>query len=381
MFKMGNKKKIILILVLGIAVILLGGYLVLQQFVMNRSVLEDPTVSVVSQFDEYTTPSAIQDKTVTFLILGVSNDDEERPDDNMTDTMMLVTLDVPNCKASVLQIPRDTFIGNETANGKINAVYGQDKSYWDYNGINGLKKMLYETLQIRIDHYATIQMDGFRTMIDAIGGVTMDVPVDIELNGTEVSKGLQTLDGEQAIAVVRARYSYASGDDLTRLNTQKLFLTGLMEQCQDLSVKDMAGLLPTVMNSVTTDLTPNEVLEYYKLAKLLEADDVHVAVLPGMGLDHYFQDKQGNRHTVYGLYPEATAELLNEYFRPYADPVGAEDLGIVETPAAEQEQEELKNRQDQSNSEDSETDREQTEPADESSSDRQSSRNASTAIS
>lgn len=343
--------KIALIIVMVIVVIVVAGYLVMRYYVMNQRILEDPTMDEVSVVSEYNTPLQIQDKTSTFLVLGISNDDDERPDDNLTDTMMLVTLDILNNKVSVLQIPRDTFIGNETASGKINAIYGQDKNYWDYHGIYGLKKMLNETLKINIDHYATIQMDGFREIIDAIGGVTMDVPVDIELNGTEVSKGMHTLNGEEAIAVVRARYSYENGDDLTRLKTQRLFLSGLMERCKSFTVSDMANLLPNLMSDVTTDLTINEALEYYKWAKQLQTEDIYVEVLPGEGLEYYFKDKQGNQHTVYGLYPEATAKLLNEHFRPYSEAVTAQQLNIVQTPAVEREQEKQRNNEQESNQE------------------------------
>ena len=316
-------------------VIFLAVVCVIGLSALNARPMADPTVQTPDGGieDQYNTPSTITDKMANFLVLGVSNDPELRHDDNMTDTIMVVSCDFEAEKINILQIPRDSYIGYETNTGKINAIYGQSAEDWDYAGLDGLVRMIHETFGLTIDHYATIQMDGFAEIVDQIGGVTMDVPVDMELDGVEISAGEQTLTGEQAIAVVRVRKAYANAD-LGRLDTQKLFLAALAEKCLDLSVADMAGLISPVMNTVTTDLSLAEMLEYYKLIQGMDLSRISVMTVPGTGL--YTRETNIGEQAVYSISGQQTADLLNQYFRPYEEAVPLEDLNIIELTDGQQ---------------------------------------------
>lgn len=269
--------------------------------------------------DGIQTPSSIKNKVSTFLIVGISDDEAERESTALTDTIMVATVDFEQQKVSVLQIPRDTFVGKATPTGKINAIYNRGKD-WDYNGLEGLSQMIYEMFQLNIDHYVTLKMDGFADIVDSIGGVEMNVPVDMELNGTYVSAGTQVLNGKQAIAVVRTRNVYNNGD-LGRIETQRAFLSAFVQKCLSLGVGDMTRLIPQCFDSVNTDVTPMEAIDYYKAIR--GVDMGNISMMSVVGEPAYYGDQ-----SVFSVYPNAMAEMLNQYFRPYSDRVPAERLQI-----------------------------------------------------
>lgn len=272
-------------------------------------------------FSPIQTPGHIRDKVNTFLVVGISDDESERESTALTDTILLAQIDFEKNKVSILQIPRDTYVGGEvTPTGKINAIYNRNEE-WDYHGLAGLSQKIHEMFQIEIDHYVTMKMDGFADIVDSIGGVPMNVPVDMELNGTVVKAGQQTLNGKQAIAVVRTRNVYSNGD-LGRIETQRAFLSAFANQCLNLGTAQMMGLIPKCFESVNTDLTAMDAVEYYKAVKDLDLSNVSVMTVPGEAASYGDQ-------SVYSVYPEHTAQMLNQYFRPYSDSVPASQLQIL----------------------------------------------------
>lgn len=288
---------------------------------LNAPLLQSKFGSIISGI---ATPDAIKDKVSTFLVLGIADDENERDSTNLTDTIMLVTMDLQTKKASVLQIPRDTYIGDETPTGKVNAIVNRDPDYWDYSGIPGLSKMLNEMLQVNIDHYVTMKMDGFEQIVDSVGGVEMIVPADMELNGTEVSAGQQTLDGKQAIAVVRTRNVYDNGD-LGRVETQRAFMSAFVSKCLSLNTIEMMGIIPDCFKSMNSDITGRKAMGYYKKISGMDFSNFSIMSLPGEAGTYYSPDGE---QSVYEIDPNATAEMLNTYFRPYSNPVPVENLQI-----------------------------------------------------
>lgn len=319
--RLNRKQKMIIAALIALIVIALLTVGVV--FALNYRFFEEKTEPGTSGeiiTESMQTPSEIKEKVVTFLVLGIADDPEERESTSLTDTIMVATVDVEKKSVSVLQIPRDTYVGNETSTGKINAIYKQSSSSWDYAGLRGLTQMIHEMFQLNIDHYVTVQMDGFKELVDLIGGVTMDVPVDMELNGTVVKAGTQTLNGEQAIAVVRTRNVYANAD-LGRMNTQKLFLQALIEKCLDLDLVTMTRMIPTVMANITTDLTAGDMLGYINVAKGMSTENIVFNTVPGYG-------DMVSGQSVYVVDAQETADLLNEQFRPYTEDVPASELQI-----------------------------------------------------
>lgn len=292
---------------------------VIAVFVLNTSFLKNTEQGGDGMLDNaITTPTEIKEKCVTFLVAGIDYV-EGSGRGKLTDFIMVVVFDINNKKVDALRIPRDTYIGNDhTATGKINEVYGRNSG-----GIEELAKVINKTFNLTIDHYITINMDGFISMIDKIGGVDVDVPKTFTLEEVTIEKGMQHMTGFVAEKFVRERKSYANGD-LGRIEMQQIFMEALLQKMFTLEKTKIASLAPSLIKDVTTDLTLGEMLGYYN--KLLEVDrvnDINFHVVPITGA-------MNGSYSVVSIKKYPTADLLNEHFRPYTPEVGVEDLGIIE---------------------------------------------------
>ncbi|MFE4669338.1 LCP family protein [Streptomyces sp. NPDC056716] len=153
-----------------------------------------------------------------------------------TDSMMI--LHTGSNGSTLVSLPRDsnveipTFVGSESGKTyegtgrevKLNAAYAED-------GPELLVRTVEFNTGLRIDHYVEIGFAGFANIVDAVGGVEMDIPQDIKdtNSGADLKKGTQTLNGEEALAFVRTRYALA-GSDLDRTKNQQAFLSALANQ-------------------------------------------------------------------------------------------------------------------------------------------------------
>ncbi|MEU9981937.1 LCP family protein [Streptomyces sp. NPDC050856] len=153
-----------------------------------------------------------------------------------TDSMMILAA----CGSgnTMISLPRDSdveipsFVGSESgkkfpAQGrrvKLNAAYAED-------GPELLVRTVEHNTGLRIDHYAEIGFAGFANIVDALGGVEMDIPKAFKdkKSGADFQAGKQTLNGEQSLAFVRTRYAFA-GSDLDRTKNQQKFLATLANQ-------------------------------------------------------------------------------------------------------------------------------------------------------
>ncbi|MEO3976406.1 LCP family protein [Streptomyces sp. CAU 1734] len=188
-----------------------------------------------------------EDDCTTYLIVGsdsregMSSDEKKRlrtgsAEGKRTDSMMILA----DCSGgtTMISLPRDSdveipsFKGSESgklfpAAGrrvKLNAAYAED-------GPELLVRTVEHNTHLRIDHYAEIGFAGFASIVDAIGGVEMDIPKAFKdkKSGADFTAGKQTLDGEQALAFVRTRYAFGEGD-LARTKNQQKFLSALASQ-------------------------------------------------------------------------------------------------------------------------------------------------------
>lgn len=157
-------------------------------------------------------------------------------DEGRTDSIMI--LHVGSSGNTMVSLPRDSdveipsFTGSDSGKHyegrgqrtKINATYAQD-------GPELLVRTVEHNTGLRIDHYAEIGFGGFAKIVDAVGGVEMNIPRDIKdkKSGADLKKGTQTLDGKESLAFVRTRYALP-GSDLDRTKNQQKFLAALANQ-------------------------------------------------------------------------------------------------------------------------------------------------------
>lgn len=302
---------IIIIAIFTVSVLALMNLRLMQEKPVTENSDANSTEIVSQQYTDVT----IKDKSVNFLVVGL--DESE----SLTDVIMIVNYDIEQNKVSILQIPRDSFIGDDYITGKINSVYGHAPV--GQTKIGALIQVVNEQFKLPIDHYVTVTLEGFRNAVDDMGGVEIDLPQAIYyLPGKTLQPGLQTLDGEKAEWFIRYRAGYTTGD-IGRMEARALFIKALAQKASKLSVTSAVSLATTMYSEVTTDLSLKEILAYVNLAMGMDFDNIYTEIVPGNGVMH-------NSFAVYGIDAEETADILNEHFRPYSDKVDAEDLEIAE---------------------------------------------------
>ncbi len=234
-----------------------------------------------------------------------------------TDTMMLVVVDEKADTYNILSIPRDTLTHAPYSVPKINSAYG----YYGGGeaGMEGLYDLIDDCIGFRPDAYAVVNFESFAELVDVMGGVKFNVPVDMDVDGVYLTAGEQTLNGEQALAVVRYRAGYAMAD-LQRVQVQRELIGAAMSQWMSpSSVTKLPDLLGFLATEVETDLN---VLNLAWLAEsLLTCEQGVSETLPGMA-------QMIGDGSYYVLDPYGVADVINKYYNPYAADITVDDLNI-----------------------------------------------------
>jgi len=259
-----------------------------------------------------------------------------------SDVIMSATFDTNNRTLNVVSIPRDTLV-NVSWNLKLaNSIYPvlhntfrseTDREKREELVMAGSVERFASILGYNVDFWVTINMRGFAALIDAIGGVDFEVPVNMNYHDPyqdlhiNYSRGMHRgLTGRQSLEILRFR-GYASAD-IQRINTQQLFLTAAVEQIlakrSSINVSSLASIF---LNHVRTDI-PLTSLVWFGLRFLeLEAENVRFAQVPGNNID--FVTIQGASQGYVTIYIEEWLEMLNEMLNPLANDLVAEDLSIL----------------------------------------------------
>ena len=284
-----------------------------------------------AQLDEaIATPLQTRKKAVNVLICGIDNDSRDAyHTQNMTDVMILANLDFEGGKATLLQIPRDTYVGDVTSTGKLNAVYNKESS--DSEGINALAHQLNRMFALPVDHYVTITMEGFRKAVDAVGGIEVELESEmvfhlrdeneVVVNTVTLPAGRTTLDGTMADLFVRYR-DYVRAD-LDRLNVQRIFIAAVMKKVQQMSVWELLSALKEVYPYLRTDYSIAGLANTLLKSKDFSSDSVTAIRIPG-------EPAMVRGQSVFSVHLDALADTLNTYMRPYSEPCSVSDLGAIE---------------------------------------------------
>lgn len=254
----------------------------------------------------------IQDgKRTNVLLLGI--DARAGEEEARTDSMIFVSVDPELKKAVIISIPRDTRVTiNGSKDQKICAanVYG---------GAELAKKKVEELLHTHVDYYAKANFEGFEEIIDILGGVTIDVeermyhPSANPLENIDLQKGVQTLNGQQALSFVRYR-SYAMGD-IDRTTHQQKFLKAVVEKVtQPATLLKIPKLLDVIKENLKTDMPMGTIIQMASWAPLFESQNVVTQTLPGYFLD--IRDSAGHLLNSFWAADEKIApHLLNDLYQ------------------------------------------------------------------
>ena len=258
----------------------------------------------------------IADKDPIFvLIMGVSEDISAE----LTDTIMLAGFNPETNQAFLLSIPRDTFVGSNeaTAGGfdKINALYQKSpqKTVEAVENLTG----------INIDYYITVKTSALIEIVDAIGGVDFDVPINMDYDDDtqdlhiHLKAGQQKINGEKAEQLVRFRhnnngttYSAEYGDnDEGRMRTQREFLKAIATQVvQWNNIDKVTEITNAIFKSLKTDITLSKILGYVPYATSFDVNNLEMDQLPGT-------PEKINELWFYKADTSETSELINGYIQ------------------------------------------------------------------
>lgn len=274
--RMSRGKRIALIAVSVLLIMVLGAGAAMAWYVnsINQTLNNVPSEQAQA-IAEVTDPVKNFNEPFYMLLIG---SDARMDDESMgarSDTNILTYVDPVNNKVTMVSIPRDTMIEIEGNTEKFNAAY-------NYNGAASTIKEANELCGVKISHYAEVNFEELVQLIDAVGGVEVDVPEmidDPDAGNVVIQEGLQTLNGEQALTFARSR-AYADGD-FTRTSNQRLLVEALINKMLSLPVTELPGVIEKAAKCVTTDLSVTDIISL--ASQFQDAEDgveIYSAMVP-----------------------------------------------------------------------------------------------------
>ena len=258
---------------------------------------------------------------VYVLAMGVS-EDLEVP---LTDTMMVIGYNPNDQKAFAISIPRDTFVGanKDTAGGydKLNSLYQKSPEK--------TKAAIEKILGIDIDYYVVVQNKVVRDVVDALGAVEFNVPIDMNYDDKtqnlhiHLKAGIQSMNGEQVEQLLRFRHNNDGStypveygiEDYGRMRTQREFVKELLKQCiRFQNVTKIIDLATAFFDNVDTDMSLATMVSYVPYALQYNPDDLLSEQVPGASA-------MLNNLSFYEYYPKQTKTIVADLL----EKIGLED--------------------------------------------------------
>lgn len=306
---MSKVRKVILIILAVLALMVIGAYAFLQaQLNKINRVTAGETEFTDEDFDEDTDEAdtidldsldwgiqnGVETREGVVNILLVGQDTRVAGQRARSDSMIILSIDNNNKRLSMISLMRDLYVKIPGySDNKINAAYA-------FGGFELLDATIAENFGISIDYNVEVDFEGFKDIIDAIGGI------DIRLNEAEVSYlsgsskysskgggnsfsgltvGYNHLDGEAALAYARIRYvnTDTSHDDFGRTERQRTVIQTVFQQMKDEPWTNLLALYDSVADDLTTDMTNDEILSIALTAYNLGADSIDEYRVPEDG--------------------------------------------------------------------------------------------------
>lgn len=197
----------------------------------------------------------------SILLLGVDTGALGRTYQGNSDTMIVVTVNPTTKKVVLTSVPRDTMAQikgmKEFTVEKINAAYMHGGSRMALDTVNSL-------LNVPIDYYLTVNMGGLQKVVDAIGGVDVDVPFDFSYDGSTFTKGQQHLNGTEALSYARMRHDDPN-NDYGRQMRQRQIITAVIKSAMSTgTLTNFKEVLDSVSSNMKTNLTFNDMITIFQ---------------------------------------------------------------------------------------------------------------------
>lgn len=256
---------------------------------------------------------------VNILLLGVDEGGMR------SDTIMLVSLNGKTKKINVLSIPRDTRVPFGSNHYKINSAIGIGAQEVAKGNLKQPEELTIQKVKMLtgmpVHYFMTVNFDGFKEIIDILGGVDFEVPFDMVYDDPaqnlhiNLKAGMQHLDGQKAHDFVRFRKGnaghkgYATGD-LGRIEAQQAFMRALAEQkIKPQYLLKATELFDSIKDNIRTNYSAADLIKHLGIIKNITGEDIEMHQMPGTtstigGQSYVICDE------------DATAKLINTYFYP-----------------------------------------------------------------
>jgi len=219
-------------------------------------------------------PEIIDAEPVNLLLLGLDKDRTR------SDVIMLINFNPAKGKLNILSIARDTKVLLNGKPVKINSLIGT-------GGEEAVSRTVSEITGLPIHYYATLDFEGFKKIIDTLGGVEYEVPFDMDYDDPEqnlhihLSSGLQVLDGDKAEQFVRYRKGYTDAD-IGRIKAQQDFLKALINQKLKLRyLSKIDDIFYVLKDYMKTNIELKDINYYLKYINKVQNIEVNTYILPG----------------------------------------------------------------------------------------------------
>ncbi|MEL3958784.1 LytR family transcriptional regulator [Caldifermentibacillus hisashii] len=283
-------------IILGVLLIGICGYL--------YSIYHSLTNAVDSMHQPIRETSEKRQETVTLekkdpfsvLLLGV---DQRKNDRGRSDTMIVMTVNPKTESIEMVSIPRDTrteIVGRGTMD-KINHAYA-------FGGVEMSIDTVEHFLDIPIDYFIQINMEGFQEIVDAVGGITIENDFDFTYEGVHFPKGTITLNGEKALKYSRMRYDDPKGDFGRQLRQRKIIEAVIREGASLKSLTNYGDIFSALGNNVKTNLTFDEMVDiqanYRQAANKIKQQQINGTGTKIDGI-YYYQVPEEERQAISNL--------------------------------------------------------------------------------
>lgn len=299
MKKNKNKKNTVqkfktLFMVLSIVGIIIWGAI----YAVNYAIGDE---GEVLSADGTKTQSTKKKDVINALVCGIN--------ENLTDTMIYVKYDVNSGKIAMMSIPRDTYVINDYCIGhKLNAIYRG-------KNVVPLVEEIQELLDVKIDYYLIFDTEMVHELVDAVGGVEIEVPMRMKYDDPtqdlhiDLQKGLQVLNGKQAEMFVRFRHNndmtvgYSMGD-LDRTKVQQTFIKAFAKTALSASnITKYPELINIALEHTDTNVTVREALKYATDATKIDVENIVSLTAPGEAkyidnLSYFLLDEEEARKII-----------------------------------------------------------------------------------
>ena len=294
-------------------------------WVLGQKINDDAGVEE-GDFEDLTYSS--DSKVSYILVVGVD------PQETLTDIIIVACIDHEKNTLNFLQIPRDTYIGDDVPTKKVNAVHGNPRK--GEKQINALRRRLSSYFGIPLDHYVKFTVKGFANVIDALDGVWVNIETD-NLKGIDIMNpftkkherigpGTVRLTGPQAVGFVRKRTGVKDGyvkGDIDRIEAQREVYVALAKKLQSMSPSQMVTIAKNCYNEVATDMSIGQILGYANEVRDISMDSMGIYAVPGQFATY-------NGLSMWSPHKDEYIEIFNTYFNPYGVPITADDIQMIE---------------------------------------------------